>query len=79
VNVGGRYRTSLGPGDYFGEIALIDGGPRSATVTAASDLETLSMASFNLRALLKEQPQVAFKLLVQLCQRLRSSEQSQLH
>src|SRR6202022_875799 len=78
VNIGGRYVPSLGPGDYFGEISLIDGGPRSATVTAASDLQTLSMASFNLRALLKEQPPVAFKLLVQLCHRLRTSEQSQL-
>jgi CRP/FNR family transcriptional regulator, cyclic AMP receptor protein len=79
VNVGGRRRPSLGPGDYFGEISLIDGGPRSATVTAATDLQTLSIASFNFRALLKEQPPLAMKLLSQLCRRLRSSEQSQSH
>jgi CRP/FNR family cyclic AMP-dependent transcriptional regulator len=79
VDVGGRYRPSLGPGDYFGEISLIDGGPRSATVTAVTELQTLSIASFNFRALLKEQPPLAIKLLAQLCRRLRSSEQSQLH
>jgi CRP/FNR family transcriptional regulator, cyclic AMP receptor protein len=79
VDVRGRYRASLGPGDYFGEISLIDGRPRSATVTAVTDLQTLSIASFNFRALMKEQPLLPLKLLAQLCQRIRSTEQSQLH
>jgi CRP/FNR family transcriptional regulator, cyclic AMP receptor protein len=79
VDVGGRFRASLGPGDYFGEISLIDGGPRSATVAAVTDLQTLSIASFNFRSLMKEQPLLALKLLEQLCRRIRSSEQSQLH
>src|SRR6188472_3583209 len=63
--------TGLGPGGSFGEIALIDEGPRTATVVARSDVEALGIASFNFRPLLKNEPGVAFKLLVELCRRLR--------
>jgi CRP-like cAMP-binding protein len=51
---------------------MIDGEPRSATVTATGDLRTLTIASFNFRPLLKEQPELAFKLLVELANRLRA-------
>src|SRR4051794_34208831 len=46
---GKRTLATLGPGDYFGEISLIDGEPRSATVIATSDLQTLSLARWNFR------------------------------
>jgi CRP/FNR family cyclic AMP-dependent transcriptional regulator len=79
VEVGGRSRPGLRQGDYFGEISLIDGGARTATVTAVGDLRTLTIAIFNFRALLKVQPTIAFKLLVRLCQRIRGFEQAAIH
>jgi CRP-like cAMP-binding protein len=74
VTVGGRTKNALGPGDYFGEISLIDGGPRSATVTAETPLRTLALAEWNFRPLLKEMPTIAPKLLVEMCRRLRASD-----
>jgi CRP-like cAMP-binding protein len=74
VTVGGRTRNVLGPGDYFGEVSLIDGGPRSATVTAETPLRTLALAEWNFRPLLKEVPSIAPKILVEMCSRLRSNE-----
>jgi len=75
VTVRGRTRNTLGPGDYFGEISLIDGGPRSATVTAETPLRSLALAEWNFRPLLKEVPTIAPKVLVEMCRRLRSNEQ----
>jgi CRP/FNR family transcriptional regulator, cyclic AMP receptor protein len=74
VTVGGRTRNILGPGDYFGEISLIDGGPRSATVTAETPLTTLALAEWHFRPLLKEVPTIAPKVLVEMCRRLRDNE-----
>lgn len=69
-----RLRT-LGPGDSFGDIALIDGGARSATVTADTPLRTLSLASWEFKPLLETNAQIAYKLLVELCRRLREAEE----
>jgi CRP-like cAMP-binding protein len=70
----GRRVRRLGPGDSFGDIALIDGGPRSATVTAETPISTLSLAIWNFRAALLENPSITYKLLLVLCKRLRESE-----
>ena len=70
----GRTRATLGPGSYFGEIALIDGGPRTATCTAVTSVDTLAIAQFNFGPLVKEHPGLAHKLLLHLCARLRAAE-----
>lgn len=76
VRVQGSTKAMLGPGAYFGEISLIDGRPRSATVTAETALRTLSLATFNFRPLLAEHPAIGHKLLLEMCRRLRSAQQA---
>jgi len=76
VSVDGTDHGSLGPGSYFGEMSLLDGGPRSATVAASTDLKTVSLTSWDFNALLDQYPDLARKLLVELCARLRSVERS---
>ena len=72
VTIGGRKKTSLGPGDFFGEIALLDGGPRTATVTATSDIELLGLTEWVFRGLMHEHPSIAIKTLEEMAGRLRS-------
>jgi glutaminase len=79
VTVSGRFARAVGPGGYFGEIAMLDGGTRTATITAATDVSALSIASFNMRALMKEQPVVAIKVLEALCARVRAINGSVAH
>jgi CRP/FNR family transcriptional regulator, cyclic AMP receptor protein len=79
VLVGGRTRAKLGPGDFFGEMSLIDGGPRSATVRADTGVRTLSLASWEFTPLLDANPSIARKLLVELSRRLRAVERSLTH
>jgi CRP/FNR family transcriptional regulator, cyclic AMP receptor protein len=64
----------LGPGDHVGELSLLDGGPRTATVTATTDVDllVLSVPAFN--GVLDEIPTLAHKLAVSLARRLRAAE-----
>src|SRR5215207_1043884 len=71
VTIGGEAIRSLGPGDYFGEMALLHGGPRSATVTAESELTCLTISSWGFKAFVQEHPQVAWDMLQTLAERLR--------
>lgn len=64
----------LGAGDSFGELAVIDKGPRSASVVATSDVTAQSIASITLRPMLKEHPELADKLLLQVCAMVRRAE-----
>ncbi len=70
---------TLGAGDHFGELALLDGGPRTATVTASSDMTVLVLSKPAFNAVLDEIPTLAHKLLVATARRLRESEQSLTH
>jgi CRP/FNR family transcriptional regulator, cyclic AMP receptor protein len=67
----GTVVSSMGPGDYFGEMSLIDGKPRSASVTANGELHTLGIPAWNFNELLDQNPEMMRALLVALSQRIR--------
>lgn len=75
VSVGGTPRRSLGPGDYFGEIALIDEGPRSATITATSELECYGLTFWDFGPLVQANGVIGWKLLQSMAKKLRAAEQ----
>jgi CRP-like cAMP-binding protein len=74
VEVQGEPVGKLGPGDAFGEIALIDRRPRTATVTAASDIRAYGLPVFVFRPFVESRPQVAWKLLEAMADRLAAAE-----
>jgi CRP/FNR family transcriptional regulator len=71
VSVGGAERRKLGPGDYFGELALIDDSPRSATIVADDDLKCWGLTSWEFRPLVETNAQIAWSMLQTLAKRLR--------
>lgn len=79
VQVGGRNRRRLGPGAFFGEMALLDGGPRSATVISETPLVTFSVPVWGFRNLLKQHPSLSMKMLEEVCRRLRAADSSLHH
>lgn len=79
VEVPMRTPIRLGPGDYFGEMSLLDGGPRSATVVADTPLRLLVINRRNFASLLVDVPELTRSILVTLTRRLRQAEQSRNH
>jgi CRP-like cAMP-binding protein len=77
VEVPDRTPVQLGPGDYFGEMSLLDGGPRSATVVAETPLRLLVISRRDFATLLADVPELTRSILVTLTRRLRQAEQSQ--
>jgi CRP/FNR family cyclic AMP-dependent transcriptional regulator len=73
VTIGGAKKNALGPGEFFGEIALLDGGPRTATVTATSDVKLLGLTEWVFRGLMQEHPTIAVKTLQAMAGRLRNA------
>ena len=74
VSVGGQPRATLSAGDYFGEIALIDEGARSATVTADTELVCYGLTYWEFRPLVQQNATIAWNLLHTLARRLRTAQ-----
>jgi CRP/FNR family transcriptional regulator, cyclic AMP receptor protein len=74
VSVSGTAVRTLGSGDYFGEISMIDGKPRSATVTVTEPTTTLAIPHQDFERLLADEPDFARGLLMTLCARVREAE-----
>lgn len=72
VTIGGRSKAKLGSGDFFGEVALLDGGPRTATVTATTPVKLVGITGWVFRGLLMEHPTIALKTLEGVAGRLRA-------
>jgi CRP-like cAMP-binding protein len=75
VSVRGDERGRLGPGDYFGEIALIAESERTATIVAETELRCLGMTFWDFRPFVEGNGKVAWKMLQVLAKRLRDVEQ----
>jgi CRP/FNR family cyclic AMP-dependent transcriptional regulator len=73
VSIGDRVLRALGPGDYFGEMAMLDGDARTATVTADTDLRCLGVTAWNFKRFVTDNPSVAWALLQTLAGRLREA------
>jgi CRP-like cAMP-binding protein len=79
VTIGGKQVNTMGPGACFGEISALDGRPRAATVTALSPMRLLSIADFNLKALLRADPDFAISMLKALSGMVRGRSTAVTH
>ena len=73
----GRRGTTLKAGDFFGEMSLLDQGPRTATITADTDMVLLVLGAREFSSLLDEVPLVARRIMRGLAERLREVERPQ--
>ena len=73
VTIGGRKVNHLKAGDFFGEMALLDGGPRTATVTATTPITLYALTEWVFRGLLAEHPGIAMRTLETMAGRLRNA------
>jgi CRP/FNR family cyclic AMP-dependent transcriptional regulator len=71
VSRGGKGLAKLKAGDFFGEVSLLDRGPRTATVTATTPIRLLGVTAWVFRGILTEYPSIAMKLLEVVAARLR--------
>jgi pyruvate,water dikinase len=76
VSIGGTERGRLGPGDHFGEIALIDEGQRMATITAKTDLVCHGLTYWDFRPLVEADGRIGWKLLQSMAKMLRSAQRT---
>jgi CRP/FNR family cyclic AMP-dependent transcriptional regulator len=74
VTQGGEDRGTLTAGDYFGEMALIDGDDRAASVVAEDTLRCAAITMWNFRPFVKEHPDVAWSLLTAMVKRVREAQ-----
>jgi len=71
VTAGGRFLARLVPGDHFGEIAALDGGPRSASVTSETPVTLATMSRPSLLKALHDDPEISLKLMEELARMFR--------
>lgn len=71
VTMGENFLTRLVPGDHFGEIAAIDGGERSASVTSETPVQLAVMTRMDLQKALRDDPELALALMTALAQMVR--------
>ena len=71
VSVEGQPRGTIRPGDYFGEIALLTGSDRTATITARSDMVCWGMTPWDFRPLVESNSTIAWKLLTAMAEKMR--------
>jgi CRP/FNR family transcriptional regulator, cyclic AMP receptor protein len=76
VTKGGQELRTLGPGDFFGEIALLEDSPRTATVTAKTPLRFFVLTRQAFRSLLAHQPEIEQKVLSALEERVRATSEN---
>jgi CRP/FNR family transcriptional regulator, cyclic AMP receptor protein len=75
----GQTIATLGPGDFFGELSVLDGRPRVAQVIAVGETTCLALATWDLEAVVNDQPSVALALLRGLAERLRNLTEAVRH
>ena len=75
----GETLAELGPGDFFGELSVLDGKPRNAQVVSKEPTTCLALASWDFEAVVREQPSVALAILRELAGRLRESHEAHHH
>jgi len=76
-SVRGREQTFavLGPGDFFGEMAILTGRPRNATASAAEDTAVLELDAARFEAMLQNEPQISLRIMQRLCERVDAGDQ----
>ena len=76
VRSDGKVLSTLGPGQFFGEMSVLDGQPRSADVVALEPSRCLAMSSWSFKSIVSEHPKMALKMLQEFVRRLRMNAQN---
>lgn len=79
ATIRGKKGALLGPGDCFGEMALLDDAPRTATVTAETDMQLVVLGSREFSTLIEEVPAIGRRVLAAVAERVRKAERVQPH
>src|SRR5438034_4816379 len=70
----GQQVATMGPGQFFGEISVLDGGPRTADVRAEADTVCMTLVSWEIKPVLMDNATISYKMLLETVKRLRSHE-----